>query len=420
MRIIHLCIIWVVYLPIVVGTYCIVWLDRKFQFKLPFPRYVNALKQTPLWLFEHLQKANKIHPSATFISSEIIPLKSEMIFRSDACVANVSYVLNGAHVIEKYFVKFAPTKGTVWNRTIFNLQLNHIKETDFNLLYAQKDTTIPAPMVYLAINSPLTGNLCLVTEYMQHNIEFQDSIYTGFEHKHLHIALDGFAVLHAKFWKRPSADVKNILPIEPSTVLLFDNILWWNRVSKNTRHVVERSWLSMNEKETVIHGDARIGNMMFPKTDAVGRFVLFDWQAVRQGKAAYDLAYFLVLSLETAYRQKVEDEAKLYYHNALLRKGVSDYTFQQFCDDYNHACLCVLSLLSLPFLSGEASAEGEGAKIFAWGMNVWKGRLALKFAEFDYGWMCSNYQLSVEDCRQAVQELIAQIENRLSKISTHT
>lgn len=420
MRTLHLCIIWMVYLPIVLGTYCVVWLDRKFQFKLSFPRDVSALTQNPFWLFKQLQKANKIVSSATYISSEVIPLKSEMIFRSEACVVNVSYTLSGTHITERYFVKFAPTKGTVWNRTVFNLQLNHIKETDFNGLFIQKDTSIPAPLVFLTLNSPLTGNLCLVTEYMQHNIEFQDSIYSGFERGHLDIALDGLAALHAKFWRQQSTDLKNVMPIEPSTVLLFDNILWWAGISKNTRKVVEHSWLLMNETETVLHGDARIGNMMFPKSENEGRFVLFDWQAVRQGKAAYDLAYFLVLSLETAYRKNVEEEAKLHYYNSLLQKGVSEYSLQQFSNDYNHACLCVLSLLSLPFLSGEASAEGEGAKIFAWGMNVWKERLVLKFSDFDYNWMSNAYQLSEVDCRQSVSELIAQIETRLSKITTHT
>lgn len=419
MRVIQIAVIWVLYLPIVFGTYIVVWLDRKIHFKLPFPRNVDELSRNPVWLYEALQKTNAIANSATYLTCNVIPLKSEMIFRSDACVAQLVYVLNGKQIEEKYFVKFAPTKGTVWNRAIFNLQLNHIKETDFNQDFVKTDASIPAPKVHVALNSPLTGNLCLVTEYMQNNVEFLDSIYTGFEQQHLLLVLKGLATLHAKFWEISSVEKPKVMPIEPSTVLLFDNILWWSGVSQCTRKVVEHSWILMNEKETVLHGDARIGNMMFPKSDKEGRFVFIDWQAVRQGKAVYDLAYFLVLSLEAKHRKNTELDAKSIYHSLLCESGV-EYPVEKFEIDYNHACLCVLSLISLPFLSGEASAEGDGAKIFAWGMNVWKERLAEKFDEFDYKWMTNAYQLSENECRSSVQELIALIEKRLSRINTHT
>ncbi|MBL8951407.1 MAG: phosphotransferase [Myxococcaceae bacterium] len=54
-------------------------------------------------------------------------------------------------------------------------------------------------------------------------------------------------------------------------------------------------------ERSVLHGDARVGNMLFP-TVPRGRFVLFDWQAVRTGRAEFDVAYFLMLSSQGSGR----------------------------------------------------------------------------------------------------------------------
>ena len=206
--------------------------------------------------------------------------------------------------------------------------------------------------------------------------------------------------------------------IEDSTLLLFDSIMSFSW-SPNTRKVMFQSWQYTNHFQTILHGDARIGNMMFANGNK-GRFVFFDWQAVRKGRAVYDVAYFLILSLSNEHRQKAEQQCLQQYHQFLLQGGVADYSFQQLETDYKHATLCLLALLSLPLLSGEASADGDGIKIFAWGMNVWRKRLLAKFNDFDYGWMSANYQLSEAESRTAVAEMLDTIHKRLLKLSGET
>ena len=418
MKWLHIALIWLIYLPIVGITYILVWLDRNLQFKLPFPRNLNQLEKQKDWLVARL-KENKILPAGARVTAyEVKPLNQDLIFRSNAGTVLLSYELSGKQQQLKCFAKFAPIAGTVWNRTIFNLQLNHAKESDFNQLFVTADPSLPSPQVYYSAVSPLTGNLCRITEFMKDCIEHKDSIYENFTDDHLTQAIRGLATLHSLYWNNTSEKMKKIMGIEDSTLLLFDSIMSFSW-SPNTRKVMFQSWQYTNHFQTILHGDARIGNMMFAN-NGKGRFVFFDWQAVRKGRAVYDLAYFLILSLSNEHRQKAEQQCLQQYYRFLLQGGVTDYSFQQLENDYKHATLCLLALLSLPLLSGEASADGDGIKIFAWGMNVWRKRLLAKFNNFDYGWMSANYQLSEADGRKAVTEMLDTIHKRLLKLSGET
>ena len=407
--------IWVLYMPVVLSTYIIVWLDRKMKFLLSFPRDIIALTKAEKWCIAVLKKNNVLPADAEIKEYKVTSLNQDLIFRSNAGVIEINYYQRGENKTLKCFAKFSPTVGSIWNRTIFNLQLNHIKETSFNRYFVCIDRNIEAPKVYYTEMSFLTGNLCLITEHMSGCMEYLEGKNGTFPSAHITMAIEGMSTLHAHYWKNVSPRMKKVLPIENSTVLLFDSMVassW----SIHARNVLVKSWRRMNVRETILHGDARIGNMMFPKTETEGHFVFIDWQAVRQGKGVYDLAYFLILSLNTQFRVGIEKQCLEAYYNSLVAKGVSDYTKKKLEDDYRHACLCVLVLLSLPLLSGEASAEGVGAKNFVWGMNVWRERMEAKFAEFDYKWMANRYEMTEQQGREAVSEMLSVITQRLKRI----
>ena len=408
-------LLWSLYLPIVGATYVVVWLDRKIQFRLPFPRHLAQLAEQQDWCIEELKKSGTLPADAVINNYKITPLNQEIIFRSNAGIIEIAYTTNGENKTLKCFAKFAPTMGTVWNKAVFNLQLNHIKEIYFNEHFVTADESIPAPRVYVSKISVVTGHLCLITELMDGCMEYLETVYTSFPNHHLGLAVEGMATLHAAFWHSKEERMKHVLPIEENTILLFDSMVAFSW-SNEARKVLGQSWRHMNEYQTILHGDSRIGNMMFPKAADTGRFVMIDWQAVRKGRAVYDLAYFLVLSLLKEHRIAEEQNAIDAYYKHLVANGVKDYTKEQLQEDYNHACLCVLVLLSLPMLSGEVSAEGKAAQIFVWGMGVWRDRMVVKFSEFDYAWMANRYQLTEEQSRQAVEEMLTVIEVRLKKI----
>jgi hypothetical protein len=406
--------IWLLYLPIVFATYLIVWLDRKLKFSLPFPRDVAALAKAEPWCITELTKNGVLPAGAVVNSYRVTPLNQDLIFRSNAGIIEINYHLAASAKVLKCFAKFAPTMGTVWNRTIFNLQLNHIKEISFNQYFIKADNSISAPLVYYSNVSARTGNLCLITEYMSDCMEFE-GVREPLAADHLHQVMEGMATLHARYWKSTEEKMKKVFPIKENTLYLFDSIIasGWSTIA---RDVMIKSWRKMNERETVLHGDMRLGNMMFPKEDGKGRFVFIDWQAVRQGKAAYDLAYFLMLSLRAEHCLAEEKNSMDIYAAYLAAKGVQHYTREELEEDYGHACLCVLVLLSLPMLSGEVSADGEAARVFKYGMGIWHSRMQAKFSRFDYLWMADRYALTEPQARSSVEEMLGVIEQRLSRI----
>jgi hypothetical protein len=408
-------LLWCLYLPVVGTTYLVVWIDRKIQFRLSFPRHLAQLAEQQDWCIEELKKSGTLPANAIVNGYTVTPLNQEMIFRSNAGILEINYTTGGESKTLKCFAKFAPTMGTVWNKAVFNLQLNHIKEIYFNEHFVKADESIPAPRVYVSKISVVTGHLCLITELMDGCKEYIETVYTDLPNPHLALAIEGMASLHATYWQSKEERMKYVLPIDDNTVLLFGSMVAFSW-SNEARKVLTQSWQHMNQYQTVVHGDSRIGNMMFPKSADTGRFVMIDWQAVRKGRAVYDLAYFLVLSLLKEHRIAEEEKAIDAYYNHLVAKGVKDYTKQELLEDYNHACLCVLVLLSLPMLSGEVSAEGNAAQIFVGGMGVWRDRMVVKFSEFDYAWMASRYQLTEQQSRQAVEEMLTVIEVRLKKI----
>ncbi|MDB5281736.1 MAG: hypothetical protein JWO06_811 [Bacteroidota bacterium] len=411
-RNLKLALMWSVVLPVTFFSYIIAWLDRNLKFWMPFPRDTDQLAAKQQWCAKALKK-NGVLPSDAIINNyKVKSLSQDTIFRSNIGVLEIAYTSNGASNTLKCMAKFAPTVGSVWNRTIFNLQLNHIKEIFFNKHFVAVDKEVASPAVYCAELSIFTGNFCLIMEYMGDCIEYPLEELPAAQFDRV---LDGMAALHAKYWKDNSKRMGLVFPILETHVDFFDSMVA-GKWSINARNILVKSWNCMNAPETIIHGDARVGNMMFPNPAGGGRFVFIDWQAVRKGKGAFDLAYFLVLSLTSEKLVEVEQTTLETYHRYLISKGVKDYAVDNLKRDYNHACLCVLLLLALPMLSGEASAEGEGAKIFAWGMNIWRERLQEKFKTFDYVWMAQHYGLAEKDSRAAIDEMLNVIDARLKGI----
>jgi hypothetical protein len=383
---------WSIVLPLAVFAWLIAWFDRAVGARLPFPRNLDALSKRRDWL----------PAGVTAAEVRVRPISATVAFRSDSGFVEV---LDADGKTVELFAKFAPSAGSIWNRAIFNIQGNAGKETRFNAAFSN-DPTVPAPRAWFAKSDGPTGNLCLVTEKMTGATEYQEDD-ASLSAEHIDAALDGLARLHARFWNRTPKEVE---AIPRAVVDWFDSLVRfsWGRAA---RTLLVESWVHMNAAQTVLHGDARIGNMLFGE-----RFVLIDWQAVRLGLAAFDLAYFLTLSLTTPRREELEARAIATYHARLVAHGVTGYSQAQLEEDYRHGVLCVLVLLSLPLLSGEASADAEAAQGFVYGMGLWRERLARKLQGFDFEWVSRQYGISADDAKAAVAEMLGTIDRRLERI----
>ena len=122
---------------------------------------------------------------------------------------------------------------------------------------------------------------------------------------------------------------------------------------------------------TLLHCDLRLDNLFFRGAEVV----VFDWQLVRRGPAAYDIAYFLSSALdENAGRDNVMGLLAT-YHQELLQGGVDHYSFEDLLRDFRlalHVVLCTLVTVDQIELG-----DGRGVAL----MRGWVSRLHARLTE---------------------------------------
>jgi aminoglycoside/choline kinase family phosphotransferase len=83
---------------------------------------------------------------------------------------------------------------------------------------------------------------------------------------------------------------------------------------------------------SLVHGDYRLDNLMFPPIgDDV---VAVDWQTVTVALPARDLSYFIATSLPVEQRRAVEHRLVQSYYDELQVRGIEGYGFARCFEDY--------------------------------------------------------------------------------------
>lgn len=372
---------------------CLVGLDRIFKFNFAFPRDGQQLLERQGWLLAQLIKAEAIPEGAVLTSVEASGFKEEEVFRSQTVLVELTYEHEGTNHSFRCLAKFAPNAGSLSNRALFLLQACHIHEVDFyNVLEPGKSLSVP--LVYFGQYSAPTGHLCVLMEYYDKHIEYSEE--EGCPPERVPLALEGLASLHAAFWGRKEKDPAWLVPFPKSFIEFFGAIVYYLAHEKGLRHYALQAWHQTNQPQTVIHGDSRVGNMLFPAEGEEGDVILFDWQGTRIGLGVFDVAYLLVLSLPADLRVAEEEEWVRQYHSMLCDKGVTGYSWETCLDDYRHCCLMVMILLGLPWLSGEVSAdERQQARLLSGGV-TWAQRLYQMVKHFDDTWLQKHYNFDLE------------------------
>lgn len=207
------------------------------------------------------------------------------------------------------------------------------------------------------------------------------------------------AHLHAGWWENPDLGRTagslqwNLL----SHRHYLETLAWWqekyaafadflgDRFFPEERHIyaqalalIPRLWdaywrprLATLKAFTLIHGDAHPGNLLYPRHPEEDPIYLVDWQGIRIGKGATDLAYMVTFHWY-AEREKAMPLLESYF-SALIEYGVQDYDWDSFWLDYQ---VSVASYLFDPVRLFAHDVEPE-----VWWPIFCKGLLA--FAEFD-------------------------------------
>ncbi len=119
---------------------------------------------------------------------------------------------------------------------------------------------------------------------------------------------------------------------------------------------------------TLIHCDLRLDNVLFDGNSCT----YIDWQLVRSGPAAYDVAYFISSALKTEATKEEIDLILGVYHRAL---NVDDYTYEELQADYARGLRMVL--LNLTHTGGVELGDNRGKKM----MDIWLERLSIRLEQ---------------------------------------
>lgn len=92
---------------------------------------------------------------------------------------------------------------------------------------------------------------------------------------------------------------------------------------------------------TLVHGDAHLGNFLFPRAPEAGAAYLIDWQFWHPTIGGTDLAFMMATSWEPAIRRALELPLLRRYHDRLLARGVRGYTGDDCWDDYRLSVILV-------------------------------------------------------------------------------
>ena len=99
---------------------------------------------------------------------------------------------------------------------------------------------------------------------------------------------------------------------------------------------------------TLVHGDARADNIFFDDNGGGAATVkAIDWQAVRLGRGAYDLAYFMATSLDSELRRAVQDDMIRAHSDALAAAGCGCQDSDSLREDIRESLLDMVGFLGI-------------------------------------------------------------------------
>jgi Ser/Thr protein kinase RdoA (MazF antagonist) len=262
-------------------------------------------------------------------------VRSVRVLASDAGTSSrARLVLTGKDVPESVFVKIAAK--TAATRLMGELgRLGHTEVRFYSQLAPEVNGV---PYAYGAAFDAWTGRYLLVLEDLPaESCEFPDTLHP-LSADQAGLMVELLADLHATLWHRlrrdgrgplgwlytPSGDVTSLLTgalMHASIKRLAERttipVETGRFIADNYRAVAE---LIDTPPHTVMHGDAHPGNMYFHG----GKAGLLDWQAVRRGHPARELAYTLVTSLTPEDRLATQRDLLDDYRRALAAAGGPD------------------------------------------------------------------------------------------------
>ncbi|HET6834244.1 MAG TPA: phosphotransferase [Acidimicrobiales bacterium] len=116
---------------------------------------------------------------------------------------------------------------------------------------------------------------------------------------------------------------------------------------------------------SVLHGDYRLDNLLFPLADP-GKVAAVDWQTVGIAQPGRDLAYFVGTCLSIEDRRRHEHQLVALYHDHLAAHGVDGYPLDQCVDDYRAGMLHGPLIILLGRFTATTTERGDTMFLTMW------------------------------------------------------
>ena len=207
------------------------------------------------------------------------------------------------------------------------------------------------PACHFADIDLATGEFVLVLEDLAPCV--QGDQLAGCTVEHAARAMDELAKLHAPRWNDPAlAGVEWLNRNATEESLAFSEVFlaqllptfldrYADRLEPRHVAIAERLFAHLGRflrdrpgPRAVQHGDYRLDNMLFGTAAGGPPLAVVDWQTVVWGPPAFDASYFLGAGLALDDRRRHERELLRRYHDALVARGIADYSWDDLWLDY--------------------------------------------------------------------------------------
>ena len=222
------------------------------------------------------------------------------------------------------------------------------------------------------------------------------------------LSIRHLAQFHADWWESPRlADVHRRLGIL-RTVEAADSSLHreghkhrWGRFLEEVGDQLPASILEIGERiekdrvnipdqlaaspVTMLHGDYRLDHIFFPSPEGGASLAVVDWDSVRPGCGAWEVAYFLCGNMQPQERKAKEMELLSTYHTILMENGVGDYAFDWLLHDYRLSMLlCLAGMVSTVTMNEWTDERGLALR------DVWLQRVCAGVLDLDVDELLAN------------------------------
>lgn len=238
------------------------------------------------------------------------------------------------------------------NRQIAQVLDFYTREADFYNRLAS-DCPLRVPVSFYADVNPASYDFILLMEDLG-EVSVRDQL-VGAAREEVFSAVKCIAGMHARWWgisaeaypwmyehmsEAEGEKLKTMLymPALEPTIENFAHLLD-AEAKQICRTVGDRyvdCWGQLSSPDTFVHGDYRQDNMLYSagQTDAL----VMDWQISGRGKGAFDVAYFMCQSVDSALRAEIEEEVLEYYVETLAEANIH-YALDDCREDYRRAIL---------------------------------------------------------------------------------